>query len=121
MPRLHDSGRQMERRLCAGDRFFSFSSAGRTGHVACDKERHVNFGWGEQVNMERLIDVYRRSRSNFPTQVCAFISSRDSRDRDVNLVIEKGCHESVTGVFMLNLFYNSFLSYFFQLSSYQIN
>jgi hypothetical protein len=56
---------------------FGWGEAGRTGHVACEQGKARKFRVGEQVNLERLIDVYRRSRSNFPTQVYAFISSRD--------------------------------------------
>jgi hypothetical protein len=37
--------------------------------------------WGEQMILDRMMQMDRRLRSNFPAQVCAFINSRD-RDRD---------------------------------------
>jgi hypothetical protein len=39
------------------------------------RDGRVNLGWGEQMDVDRIIGVDRRSRFNFPTALRAFISS----------------------------------------------
>jgi hypothetical protein len=62
----HDRGRANAEASQVRDSFFLFTSGEDCAIAHGSSERPVNFGWGEQVNLKRLIDVYVRLRSNFP-------------------------------------------------------